>query len=349
MAENSKIEWTDHTFNPWIGCTKVSPGCANCYAENLMDTRYQRVKWGKGQPRVRTSVANWKEPLLWSELPIWQNGLGFRRPRVFCASLADWLDDEVPVEWLADVLLLAAKTESLDWLFLSKRPELWMPRIAAVRAWCSDIENQRINRDYRVLGSVLETWVNGVPPWHFWIGTTVEDQTRANERIPHLLRIPARVRFLSCEPLLGPVNIIDSMWNNPAMTAADMARYWKQYVGDPVAEADLMLGIHWVICGGESGPGARPMHPDWARSLRNQCKEARVPFLFKQWGGWLPCSAPVLESIDGRLVASESFSRNTRFIQDESQWFGHVGKAAAGRLLDGVEHTEFPAQEGVKP
>jgi len=128
MAENSKINWTTHTFNPWIGCTKVSPGCLHCYAETLMDTRYGRVKWGAGNPRSRTAPSNWKKVRSWNN----RAGRDGVRPRVFCASLADWLDDEVPLEWLADLLGLISQTTNLDWLMLTKRPENWADRLSRV-------------------------------------------------------------------------------------------------------------------------------------------------------------------------------------------------------------------------
>jgi protein gp37 len=281
MAENSHIEWTYHTFNPWIGCTKVSLGCVNCYAEMLMDTRYGRVKWGKGQPRVRTSEANWKLPLKWdreaaiaqlewralvkhfSDGPADAVARGFprpSRPRVFCASLADWLDDEVPIEWLADLLDLIRRTPHLDWLLLTKRPENWRARINAVR---SHMHAGGASEGGAALFSWVKDWLNGHAPANVWIGATVEDQTRADERIPALLAIPARVRFLSCEPLLGPVDLTKN--------APNPFGFFEE-------------GIHWVICGGESGPGARPMLIEWADDLRRQCADAGVPFFMKQLG-----------------------------------------------------------------
>jgi protein gp37 len=255
--KNTKIEWCDATFNPWIGCTKVSPGCANCYAETLMDTRMGRVKWGKGQPRSRTSAANWNQPVKWNREAGERESLSaqfplhskHRRPRVFCASLADWLDDEVPVEWLADLLDLVRRTPNLDWLLLTKRPENWRARIGLAG----------VELTKRGVAHRLHHWQAGEAPANIWVGTSVEDQPRADERIPALLSIPARVRFLSCEPLLGPVGV-------------EQARKG-------------LLGIDWVIAGGESGPGARPMHPDWARSLRDQCHAAGVAFFMKQMGG----------------------------------------------------------------
>lgn len=237
--ENSKIEWTTHTFNPWIGCTKVSPGCLNCYAETLMAVRYGKVEWGKGKPRARTAPDNWRKPRQWNKAAA---GLP-ERPRVFCASLADWLDEEVPIEWLGDLLTLIYDTPNLDWLLLTKRPENFY-RLEEAKIWSN----------YQ---SSVAAWIDGTPPRNVWVGTSIEDQTRAFERIPKLLDIPARVRFLSCEPLLGPLDL------------------WL----------DTEDGIHWVIVGGESGRGARIMREEWALSLRDQCTEAGVAFHFKQWGG----------------------------------------------------------------
>lgn len=279
--ENSKIEWTHHTFNPWIGCTKVSPGCLNCYAETLMDKRHGRVKWGKGQPRSRTGPDNWRKPRQWNKAA---DGAA-ERPRVFCASLADWLDDEVPIEWLADLLTLIRDTPHLDWLLLTKRPENWRGRLKEVRSHSLKSSNFELH-------GFIHNWLDRfdlLPPPNVWVGTSVEDQQRADERIPELLKIPARVRFLSCEPLLGAVEFSNVTKRSD----------WRQVIGKPALE-----GIHWVIAGGESGPGARPMAPEWARSLRDQCVAAGVAFHFKQWGG--------------------------------------VNKKAAGRELDGRTWDELP-------
>lgn len=272
--KNSRIEWCDHTFNPWIGCTKVSPGCANCYAASL-DHRWGHDSWGPGKPRRRTSAAYWKQPVKWNleaaqrdyECERFQTEEG-RRPRVFCASLADWLDDEVPVEWLSDLLGLIRRTPNLDWQLLTKRPQNWQPRMRAVVASRGDA-TWLMTRD----------WLDGTAPANVWIGTTVEDQARADERIPHLLRIPARVRFLSCEPLLGPVVLRRKAGSAGEIIHATLNGLLDEY-SRPVER-----GIHWVICGGESGPKARPMHPGWARSLRDQCAAAGVPFFMKQLGG----------------------------------------------------------------
>lgn len=269
MAENSKISWTDHTFNPWIGCTKVSPGCANCYAATQDKLRsWTPEGWGKGKPRKRTSEANWKQPIKWNkaagELAALQAGSihgHHRRPRVFCASLADWLDNEVPIDWMADLLDLIQKTPNLDWLLLTKRPENFFPRMADATFWLAhNGKKWTTSQDWHVCKK---------PPTNVWIGTTVEDQKRAEERIPELDAIPAKIRFLSCEPLLEPVNL--SLRKD---------------------RIELPDSIHWVITGGESGPGFRPFNPDWARSLRDQCQAAGVAFHMKQMGGLRPSTMP---------------------------------------------------------
>jgi len=363
--KNSKIEWCDHTFNPWIGCTKVSPGCANCYAETQDQRRFSKVlpgcsknapvsHWGKGAPRYRTQPAKRNEVMEWNrehEKRLRQMGEGEcancgsrnwykdpskaitcsdcagtarkypARPRVFCASLADWLDDEVPIAWLRDLLSLVQSTPNLDWLLLSKRPQNWRSRLEAIA--CNATLRCGIH------GGWLYAWLAGTAPANVWIGTTVEDQTRADERIPALLSIPARVRFLSCEPLLGPVSL--EPWVNKG-----------EWNGEDMGCE--LPGIHWLIAGGESGPRARPMHPDWARSLRDQCDAAGVPFLFKQWGEWAPWERGVeypkvtkgdFVMLNGSKYAPGNFSSPCQSVM-------RIGKKTAGRLLDGVEHNGFP-------
>lgn len=290
MGRQTEINWCDSTFNPWIGCTKVSPGCAHCYAETLMDTRYGRVKWGAGQPRQRTSVANWKKPIQWNReqeklTAQFGNRTPEGRPRVFCASLADWLDEEVPIEWLADLLALIQATPSVDWLLLTKRPQNWRAQIEAVFECFNAGERSEVGGARDVMLDWCDRWLAGGAPANVWIGTTVEDQNCADERIPELLKIPARIRFLSCEPLLERIDLAYTCFNG-----AD--------------SFGTMPGIHWVIAGGESGPGARPMMRQWVIDIRDQCETAKVAFLFKQWGG--------------------------------------VNKAKTGRLLDGLTYDELP-------
>jgi len=327
MGENSKIEWTTHTFNPWIGCTKVSPGCAHCYAERDME-RYGKAKWGAGQPRVRTAASTWSQPLKWDRAA----AKAGRRDRVFCASLADVFDPEVPAEWLCDLLTLIDACPNLDWLLLTKRPEL-------IRERCDAASNG--NGD-------LWDFERHMP--NVWLGTTVEDQQRADERIPALLSVPARVRFLSCEPLLGPVNIAGAIWNHCPRSL--LAPYFSR-VDQATDKSPLLPGIHWIICGGESGPKARPMHQEWARSLREQAIRADVPFLFKQWGEWLPgtqyeaehCAAdPAIES--SRFDMLDWDECGSYWVDgedgDHDNAVFRVGKKLAGRRFDGRTWDEVP-------
>lgn len=375
MGKNSKIEWTDHTFNPWEGCTKVSPGCQNCYAE-ARNHRFGLDNWGPGKKRRRTSAANWKLPLRWnneaakaherSVIDICEIGGGAamppRRPRVFCASLADWLDDEVPIAWLADLLNLIHDTPNLDWLLLTKRPENFFKRIRQVRAMAMlyltykygaddnllighpDFEflrNQIGSESKEEIEAKKQQWggISGMlcgwtysdvtnepdqPPANVWIGTTVEDQERADQRIPELLKIPAKVRFLSCEPLLGPVDL--SLWLPDQDADQDTTAFHSFHHPED--------SLHWIIAGGESGPRARPSNPDWFRSLRDQCQAAGVPFFFKQWGEWLPMS----QDSDPMAKASHA-SRELLHGGIETRL---IGKKAAGRVLDGRTWDQFP-------
>jgi protein gp37 len=275
MSEKTKIQWCDHTFNPWIGCAKVSPGCENCYAEVSTPSRAMGIKWGKGQPRQRTSASNWREPIKWNR-HAWIcdacgmfhtanadcEGVRGHRPRVFCASLADWLDDEVPIEWLTDLLKLIHDTPNLDWLLLTKRPQNWRTRI-----------EKAMHQMELTSGDWLHGWLNDEPPATVWIGTTTEDQQRADERIPELLKIPARVRFLSVEPMLGPVDL-DLVEDG---RESEHEKSWAK-------PTERGCGIDWVIVGGESGSKSRPCNVDWIRSVVRQCQAAGVPCFVKQLG-----------------------------------------------------------------
>lgn len=281
MAENSKIEWCDHTFNPWVGCTKVSPACDHCYAEAWAKRTGQAQLWDGD--RRRTSGANWRQPILWNR----KAEAAGTRARVFCASLADVFDNKAASRWRDDLWRLIARTPFLDWLLLTKRP-------------------QNIHKMLPGPAIGAPEWGDGWP--NVWLGTTVENQEEADRRIPHLLGVPAKVRFLSCEPLLEPIE----------------TPFLKMRIDE---HGNFLSGgrIHWVICGGESGPLARPMHPDWARSLRDQCQAAGVLFFFKQWGEW-----HVPYAFDGK----ENIASHTPFVR--------VGKERAGATLDGREWREMP-------
>lgn len=279
MAENSKIEWTDHTFNPWQGCTKVSPGCTNCYAEARDKRWHKGAHWGKGAPRLLKK--DWSEPVRWNTTkygcaPMICDCCGnlygypgaclhtekLHRPRVFCASLADWLDDEVPIEWLARLLKLIHDTPNLDWLLLTKRPENFKNRLHRV-----NLSQPEHGFDVPLVG-LVSNWIDGRAPSNVWIGTTVEDQPRTS-RIADVLQIPARIRFLSVEPMLEAVEFSDVTKRSDAVSQ----------LGKKALE-----GIHWVIFGGESGPGARPCFLEWIDLGMEQCRAAGVACFVKQLG-----------------------------------------------------------------
>ena len=265
MAE-TKIEWTatrnadgtvtpGFSFNPWLGCTKVSQGCVHCYAESFA-RRYGKAEWGPTAQRVRTSPANWRKPLAWNAKAKKEG----RRYKVFCASLADVFEDNPQVApWRYELFDMILATKHLDWLLLTKRPENIKPALQAM---------QVLKRD-----NVWDhLWLKGWFP-NVWIGTSVESQEMADKRIPVLLSIPAPVRFLSCEPLLGPLDLTPWLGEQE----------WHET--SPGVRSRQGPLVDWVIVGGESGPKARPMHPAWAQSLRDQCLTAGVPFFMKQMGG----------------------------------------------------------------
>lgn len=291
MGDKTGIEWTDHTFNPWWGCAAVSPACKHCYAETLA-ARFG-VEWGIKAERKPASEKYWRKPVAWNAAA----EKAGQRARVFCASMADVFEDRRDLDpYRARLFALIEATPWLDWQFLTKRPEA-------------------------VMRLVPERWRDGFPH-NVWMGTTVEDQRRADERIPHLLGIPATVRFLSCEPLLGAVDFREVPGFN--RVGLDLSRWW-------------------VIAGGESGTGARPMHPNWARSLRDQCANAGVPFFFKQWGEWAPRD-PTMGDDQPRIRLTDAGEDGSSLDSKGSNdvWMQRVGKKAAGALLDGVEHKASP-------
>jgi protein gp37 len=261
MAE-TKIEWTatvgadgvvhpGYTFNPWTGCQRVSPACDNCYAERTAARAPRSFgSWLPGGERKRTSESYWAQPDRWNrkarDLDV--------RLKVFCASMADVFDNAVPEDWRDDLWKVIQRTPDLDWLLLTKRPQL-VRRM--VPGWCAP-----------------ESW-----PTNVWLGTTVENQAEADRRIPQLLAVPARVRFLSCEPLLGPLNLRG--WFNHNTRG-------KEVMPDEASGQ----GLHWVIAGGESGPRFRTPDMQWFYSLMDQCAEARVPFFMKQTFGATKAAMP---------------------------------------------------------
>jgi protein gp37 len=313
MVANTKIEWAHHTFNPWIGCTKVSPACDHCYAEADFATRRKVVQWGAGQPRKLTADSTWAMPRRWNAEA---ERLGVRY-RVFCASLADVFDNEVSVQWRRNLFDLIKATPHLDWLLLTKR-----------------IGNAR--------NLYAEAYLDSARAWpaNVWIGASITSQAEADRDIPKLLAVPAAKRFLSMEPLLGPVDL------ERPRPGPDLDQGGGRTICQPWL---IQSGIDWIIVGGESGPHARPMHPDWARSLRDQCQAAGVPFLFKQWGEWCPRGPESLgyPSVDGvprfRMTDAGHNGQDLDSDGDNDVWMNRAGKKAAGRQLDGRTWDEVPA------
>lgn len=279
---DSAIEWTDYTWNPVTGCSKVSQGCHFCYAERLWPkVSAAEAKRLGTMPRPFTDVRTHPERL--------SQPLRLRRPRrIFVNSMSDLFHEDVPREFVELVFSTMAAAKRHTFQVLTKRPE-------RMRALMS--------------GDILS-----IPLPNVWLGVSVEDQATADERIPLLLQTPAAVRFLSCEPLLGPIDL----------NRIPIPRGTVECAGGQLPPVD------WVIAGGESGPKARPSHPQWFTSLRDQCASAGVPFFFKQWGEWLGAEQ------DGGINA-----RGEQVLNATSGAV-RVGKKAAGRLLDGRTHDEYP-------
>jgi protein gp37 len=329
MAETTAISWCDSTNNPWKICTPVGPGCKNCYAAAL-SKRYGWGEYAAGVPRQRTSAANWKLPIRWNKAKFFEcqdchwrgegkDGRSHRldfsycpacnstrireaRRRVFCASLSDVFDNEVDPAWRADLFKMIEATPNLDWLLLTKRignAQRLVDDVAAAEGWITAMDF-----GYR--------W-----PQNVWLGATVVNQEEVDRDVPKLLAVPARVRFLSIEPMLGEISF-EGIFANPR---------------DCRDGTNVLEVLDQIICGGESGPKARPFDLRWVRRLQEQCESAGVAFHWKQHGEWLG-TAPEHRKPD-------TFKRRKDWGGGfESYW---VGKAAAGRLLDGREHNGFPA------
>ena len=273
MVENTKIEWTDHTFNPWTGCTRVSPGCDHCYAEAMSKRNPGTFgSWEPGAKRKRTSVAYWNQPHRWNRAAQARG----KRMRVFCASMADIMDKAAPIEWFVDALDMMRVTPHLIWLLLTKRPQLIRRRLEEALAHLSK------GTDRGDLIEWIAAWLHGRPPENIWLGTTVENQAEADRRIPHLLAVPAAKRFLSCEPLLGPVDLTNITGAEKSAQFGSPVHGWScLWKGNCIGRP----WIDWVIAGGESGPGFRPIEADWMRTLRDQCLHTDVAFFAKQMAG----------------------------------------------------------------
>lgn len=306
MSTNSKIEWTDATWNPVRGCTKVSPGCTHCYAETFAE-RWRGIPGHAYEQGfdLRLVPDKLDEPLKWK-----------RPKRIFVNSMSDLFHKDVPDEFIDRVFAVMALCPQHTFQVLTKRPERMAEYTTSIKhrgvPLCDAQAISRVARHAEVFareilnedttGPYWDVFLEGWPLPNVWLGTSVENQKYADERIPHLLRASAEVRFLSCEPLLGPIDLYRGFYVEDYMGDADVPGGTM-----PVLTERCSVGlptIDWIIVGGESGPGARPMEAAWVRSIRDQCKAAAVPFFFKQWGG--------------------------------------VRKKQHGRELDGRTHDEYP-------
>jgi protein gp37 len=339
--DNTKIEWTDATWNPIKGCSPKSEGCRHCYAEGLAARFHKPDQWGHGL----TEGGTWTGKVTLDEKAMTQP-LRWKKPRrIFVNSLSDLFHDSVPDEWIDRIFAIMALCPQHTFQILTKRPE-------RMREYLQDIERAREDAIDEQIKAVLTaqgySWherhrlnpAGGCTPLlplpNVWLGISVENQKAADERIPALLATPAAVRFLSCEPLLGPVDFLKFFVEETDGTYRLLSHWYGPNGFDPTGSQPEITHrqikpnpLDWVICGGESGPHARPMHPDWARSLRDQCAAAGVPFFFKQWGEW-----------EADEIGRED-ARSSRFPINHVE-FRKVGKARAGRLLGGQTHDDVP-------
>lgn len=337
--KNSKIEWTNNTWNPLRGCSRVSEGCRNCYAEQVAG-RFS----GEGQPyeglitktakgatwngQIKLVPEKLEEPLRWT-----------KAGKIFVNSMSDLFHENVPDEYIDQVFAVMALAPRHTFQVLTKRPErmrayLEMDNRAEAIGWAeTDIYEARGRLP---IGAYHGPTHRKLPLSNVWLGVSVENQESADERIPLLLQTPSAVRWISAEPLLGPIDI--SAWIDP-----------DYFTG---CADDGIKGLHWVVVGGESGRNARPMHPDWARSLRDQCEDANVPFLFKQWGeyvsvydrqkdgpDWRRCGEVAASNEPGRWL---NVAGGHGFHGDSVHFVKKIGKKTAGRVLDGRTWDEYP-------
>lgn len=339
----SAIEWTEDTWNPVVGCSRVSRGCEHCYAERE-SRRLMHHEAYEGVTRSTSKGPRWtgKVNCLPERL---DQPLRWRKPRrIFVNSMSDLFHPDVPDEFIDQVFAVMALAPHHVFQILTKRPERMREYLSArlrlehiYDHWYSFSENS----------PAAQAW----PLPNVWLGTSVEDQATADERIPHLLQTPAAVRWLSCEPLLGPVDLrrfppFSFTRASPEEVRAMRRVYPGGLPADSLNAQIERMRLHWVVAGGESGPGARPMHPDWARSLRDQCVEAGVPFFFKQRGAWTWDDPGDGSDPDGMLMGDGLLVK-----EGEEVWIAEsltavpvkrVGKKAAGRELDGQTWDQYP-------
>lgn len=324
MGDKSKIEWTESTWNPTTGCTPVSEGCANCYAKREAEGRL-RGKYGYPQDEPFRVTFHGEDRL--------NDPLRWKRPRkIFVCSMGDLFHEDVPVEWIDKVIDVIARCEQHRFMLLTKRPERMRDYFLGLR---DDPEQAMRFRSGRTeLHKYALALRRGEPLRNVWLGVTVENQQRADERIPVLLQIPAAKHFVSVEPMLGPVYFVDV----PVGVLGPL-RPMRKGLPEDIPRLD------WVICGGETGPEARPMHREWVRSLRDQCVAAQVPFFFKSWGEWKFICEVIIPEYD-KADYPEYWRRpgeKPMFAFPDGTTLERLGRKRTGRELDGRTWDEEPS------
>lgn len=354
MSGPSKIEWTEHSWNPVVGCSIVSPGCTNCYAmrqafriEAMTAELAHRGRGGaphyNGTTRKVNGNAVWTGKVALAPKDVLTAPLRRKKPTTyFVNSMGDLFHEAVPDEWIDQVFAVMALAPQHVFQVLTKRAERMRKYLGALDlqarlgATATHVLHPSTSIDQ---ARELRHAIRSLPLPNVWLGVSAEDQRRADERIPHLLATPAAVRFVSAEPLLGPIDF----------QRIDLPGGYEEVfpLGLPKGREDdcgPQPSLDQIIVGGESGPSARPMHPDWARSIRDQCAAAGVPFFFKQWGAWAPnetASDRMIVAADGDVDIPDERTADEEAGEAE---MAHIGKKAAGRLLDGVEHNGMPGR-----
>lgn len=310
MAE-TKIEWADRVWNPITGCSKISEGCQHCYAERMSKRLAGRCGYDKDNPfKVTFHKDKLDDPLRW------------RKPsRIFVCSMGDLFHKHIPEIEVLQIFSIMAECPQHTFMVLTKRPER-MEEILTSPTVSDDVWL----RTSTGINDEKSTW----PLPNVWLGVTAENQARADERIPILLQTPAAKRFVSVEPMLGPVDLNRYLY---PQRLCDGHAAWQ--CDD---ECPRRPGLDWVICGGETGPGARPVHPDWARLMRDQCVAAGTPFFFKSWGDWSNQHQSANTVDLSRLKSNQAVAK----ADGGHVLFTRVGKKNAGRLLDGQEWRQYP-------
>ncbi|MFK0112542.1 DUF5131 family protein [Streptomyces sp. NPDC091217] len=335
MADSTSIEWTDSTWNPVTGCTKVSPGCDNCYAETFAE-RWRGTAGHHFEDGFDITLRpdRLRLPMTWST-----------PRRVFLDSMSDLFHTDIPDHYIAQVWAVMALTPQHTYQVLTKRHGRMKALLSSPTFWHLVAQQGRehltgCQQDWLAVGAMLD----GKPLSNVWMGVSVEDQKRADLRIPALLETPAAIRFLSCEPLLGPVWISDYIWQTCPCCDGEGHDEACNRCFAARCESGHIRKLDWVIVGGESGRAARPMAPAWATSLRDQCKQSHLSFFFKQWGEFAPedhghdRGRVALVDIQGRTWTEQEAPALPDMVR-----MRRVGKKLAGRLLDGRHHNAVPA------